>query len=105
MTYIILFLFTWWAFSVVLTFRSGIFVKRLQEEIPVLFMLPQWLSIFLLIFVMAVIAPYVMTAPVKLARRWILLRLIAWRVRRMAMGKEAGLSGELKSISKRIMKL
>jgi predicted neutral ceramidase superfamily lipid hydrolase len=105
MTYIILFLVTWWAFSVVLTFRSGIFVKRLQDEIPVLFMLPQWLSISLLIFIMAVIAPYVMTAPVKLARRWILLRLIAWRVRRMARGKDAGLSGELKSISKQITKL
>lgn len=100
--YIFIGLLAWWAFSVALTFRKGVFVERLRNELPVLFMLPRWMSVSVLIFAMLIIAPYVMREPFILIRdvwmNWKLKR-IARRIRKMSAGKDSELSEKLKTVA------
>jgi uncharacterized membrane protein YhdT len=98
---IIAILFAWWAFSVALAFRKGRFVKYLQQEAPVLFLLPHWLSTVILIFAMLIIAPYVMLEPFSFVRElWLnwKLRMVAARTRKMSKGQNS----ELKNLFEKL---
>lgn len=97
--YIFIALLAWWTFSVALTFRKGIFIERLQNANPVLFMLPRWMSTAILIFLMLIIAPYVMRGPFVFVYQWWKLRCVARRIRKMAAGKDPELNEKLKSIA------
>lgn len=83
-------LFLWWVFSVTLAFRKGVAVRRLEEEMPVLFMIPRWMAVCVLILCLVIVAPYIMLEPFKavrdLYRSW-KLKLISRRIRRMAKSK------------------
>lgn len=100
--YIFIALFAWWAFSVAIVFRKGVFVERLRNEMPVLFMLPRCLSVNILIFAMLIIAPYVMREPFLLIwNTWMnwKLKRIAKRIRKMSNGKDPELNKKLKDVA------
>lgn len=89
-------LFIWWMVSVALAFRKGIFVEQLQRDLPMLFMIPRWMSIGALLLCMLIIAPYVMLEPFKVVRQiwrsWIQrrkLKMISRGIRKMAKSKDA----------------
>jgi len=89
-------LFIWWMVSVALAFRKGIFVEQLQRDLPMLFMIPRWMSIGALLLCMLIVAPYVMLEPFKVVRQiwrsWIQrrkLKMISRGIRKMAKSKDA----------------
>lgn len=85
-------LFIWWVLSVTLAFRKGVAVRRLEEEMPVLFMIPRWMAVSVLILCMVIVAPYVMLEPFKFVRdlyySW-KMRQVSRRIRKMAKSKNA----------------
>lgn len=98
--YIFIALFAWWALSVALAFRKGVFVERLRQELPVLFMLPRWMSTALLIFAMLIIAPYVMREPFVFIHQWWKLKMFARKFRKMSKGKDPELKQKLEKVAK-----
>ena len=99
---IILALFAWWCICVGFVFRKGVFVERLRNEMPVLFMIPPWMSVTILIILMLIIAPYIMFIPFKETWRYIKLRRMAKRIRKMSAGRNPELENELKDIANKI---
>lgn len=102
MIYIFIFLLAWWGLSAALAFRKGVFVKMLQDNVPVLFMLPAWFSVTIIFLCMVVVAPYVMLEPFVVVREWWRnrqLRRIAKGIRKMAETKNPALTADLKKIA------
>lgn len=83
-------LFLWWVFSVTLAFRKGVAIKKLEEQMPVFFMIPRWMAVLVLILCFIIVAPYIMLEPFKavrdLYRSW-KLKLISRRIKKMARSK------------------
>ncbi len=94
MSYFLIGLLVYWALSVALAFRKGIFVSQLREAVPQLFILPPWMRACILFLVFIIAAPMAFKEPILYIREWWMNRKLGKVARGIRkMSKDKSLNG------------
>lgn len=106
MTYLLVFILIWWAFSVSLIFGDTDRINRIFDKVPTLELWPRHYILAAIFFICVVAFPLVMIAPFKIAYE----EFVFWRIRRefkrqlmrIAKGKPKEVQDAIKSLVDKI---